>query len=558
MASIVPDASATLISTPPPRVHSPGASFRPGGPIYPLTSVVGVNHYISKQFPTDNLDAFAPYSAISYIRVSTSRQVDRGAARDGFSIPAQREANLRQAHGMGALISAEFVERGQPGRSINRPELQRMLSYLQEHSVDYVIVHKLDRLARSRADDVTITQAIRDTGARLISSTEGIDASPNGTLLHGIMASIAEFYSRNLAQEVMKGMRQKVIQGGTPSRAPIGYLNVRCQTDDGREYRTVIVDPERASHVAWAFETYATGDWSVSQLVAAVEKRGLRTRPTPSRPPAAPTVTNFHRVLTNPYYKGIVTMNGAQHAGSHEPLVSAATWETVQRLLKARRNGERSRIHTHYLKSTIYCFNCHRRLLVHKARSKSGRIYNYFVCSGRQKAPKCTQQALPVADVERRVEAAYSSVEISGAQRRQIEQSHQRRLDRDACDSDQRLTDLGEQAEVLTSRQAKMLDLYYSDGIPREIFTKEQKKLSQELAQIEVERERLSEDVVSIVRRITDVLDLLEGAHARYLAATSDARKQMNNALFSRILIGPADEGLRIEMHAELSEILAD
>lgn len=110
-----------------------------------------------------------------------------------------------------------------------------MLTYLKEHQVDYVIVHKLDRLARSRADDVAITQAIHDSGARLVSSTEGIDSSVNGVLLHGIMASIAEFYSRNLRHEVMKGMHQKVLQGGTPSRAPIGYL--KCSRPDRRQPR---------------------------------------------------------------------------------------------------------------------------------------------------------------------------------------------------------------------------------------------------------------------------------------------------------------------------------
>ena len=61
-------------------------------------------------------------------------------------------------------------------------------------------------------------------------------------LLHGIMSSIAEFYSRNLATEVMKGTIQKAKNGGTPARAPIGYLNVR-KIDDGREFRSVEVDP---------------------------------------------------------------------------------------------------------------------------------------------------------------------------------------------------------------------------------------------------------------------------------------------------------------------------
>ncbi|KAB1661925.1 recombinase family protein [Pseudoclavibacter sp. CFCC 13796] len=187
-------------------------------------------------------EALSPVLAISYARVSTIRQATKGGELDGFSIPAQLQANHKQAHALGAFVAAQFVDRGRSGRSADRPGLQRMLTYLREHPVDYVIVHKLDRLARSRADDIAITRAIHDTGARLVSSTEDIGTTPNGALLHGIMASIAEFYSRNLAQEVMKGMRQKVIQGGTPSRAPIGYLNVRRKTDDGREFRTVVTD----------------------------------------------------------------------------------------------------------------------------------------------------------------------------------------------------------------------------------------------------------------------------------------------------------------------------
>jgi hypothetical protein len=70
-------------------------------------------------------------------------------------------------------------------------------------------------------------------------------------LVHGIMSSIAEFYSRNLATEVAKGLTQKLAQGGTPMRAPVGYLNVRRTDEQGREVRTVEVDPERAPLIAW-------------------------------------------------------------------------------------------------------------------------------------------------------------------------------------------------------------------------------------------------------------------------------------------------------------------
>lgn len=108
-----------------------------------------------------------------------------------------------------------------------------------------------------------IHEALMSTGGvTLVSATESIDQTPSGGMLvHGIMSSIAEFYSRNLATEVTKGLTQKVAQGGTPpGRAPIGYLNVRRTDDQGREIRTVEVDAERAPLIAWAFERYAEGE----------------------------------------------------------------------------------------------------------------------------------------------------------------------------------------------------------------------------------------------------------------------------------------------------------
>src|SRR5690625_4740786 len=184
-----------------------------------------------------------------------------GGEAEGYSIPAQRDACLRKAESLGTEVVAEFVERGESGSSTaGRPELQRMLTHLAEQPIDYVIVHKIDRLARSRADDAMITLQLQQSGARLVSCTESIDDTPSGMLLHGIMASIAEFYSRNLAAEVVKGSIQKAKSGGTVGKAPLGYLNIR-QMVDGQETRTIDLDPDRAPLMVWAFEQYATGAW---------------------------------------------------------------------------------------------------------------------------------------------------------------------------------------------------------------------------------------------------------------------------------------------------------
>ena len=66
-------------------------------------------------------NTMTPKFAISYLRVSTAGQASRGGGDDeGFSIPAQREANKRKALSMGAMIGKEFVDRGASARSTDR------------------------------------------------------------------------------------------------------------------------------------------------------------------------------------------------------------------------------------------------------------------------------------------------------------------------------------------------------------------------------------------------------------------------------------------------------
>jgi DNA invertase Pin-like site-specific DNA recombinase len=159
--------------------------------------------------------------AVSYLRVSTREQAERGGTEEGFSIPAQREANARKADELGARIVREFIDAGESARSADRDGLQEMLAFIAASRVQFCIVHKLDRLARNRADDVKIHEALLTAGVTLVSATESIDQTPSGMLVHGIMSSIAEFYSRNLATEVSKGLTQKSRKAALPDAPPL-------------------------------------------------------------------------------------------------------------------------------------------------------------------------------------------------------------------------------------------------------------------------------------------------------------------------------------------------
>ncbi|MFT4234701.1 MAG: recombinase family protein [Microbacterium sp.] len=199
----------------PPQPHTHPAR-RPGGGVMTLLA--------SSPAPDTSRMPSGEALVVSYLRASTKEQAEKGGKDEGFSIPAQRDANQRKADTLGAVIVEEFVDAGESAKSAHRPALQRMIQYVKAHKVAYCIVHKVDRLARNRADDVAIHFALQEAGVMLVSATENIDETPSGMLLHGIMSTIAEFYSRNLATEVVKGIVPRQVVGRVSSISKLGMV----------------------------------------------------------------------------------------------------------------------------------------------------------------------------------------------------------------------------------------------------------------------------------------------------------------------------------------------
>ena len=490
-------------------------------------------------------EAFTPKRAVSYIRVSTREQAQRGGAEEGFSLPAQREANRRKAQSMGALIVKEFADRGESARSANRPELQKMLAYLtQDGQIDYVIVHKLDRLARNRADDVEITRAFDEAGVRLVSTSENIDQTPGGMLLHGIMSSIAEFYSRNLAAEVVKGLSQKARAGGTVGRAPLGYLNRQGRDSRGREARWVDVDPVRGPLITQAFTEYATDRWTLSTLTDHLTAHGLTTAPTPSRPSHPLGHNTLLAILRNPYYRGIVTYQGVHYPGRHQPLIDEATWQRVQTVLSQHRHGERQRIHNHHLKTTVRCGQCGGRLIIHHAKARNGHIYPYFVCSYRQRhRTECSFKAVLIDDVDHAVADLYRHIHITPDERRAIEKYLRGELDHIYARQHTHTRTLTAHARKLKTQQAKLLEAHYADAVPLDLFKAEQARLARELDQISRELAALTADREHLEHRLEEALALLEHCHRLYTHPNTppSLKKLLNTVFFTDILINPGD-----------------
>ena len=510
-----------------------------------------INGSMNTTIPQVSTDPFAaitaglsPKRAVSYLRVSTREQAERGGREEGFSIPAQRDANKRKAQSMGAMVVKEFVERGVSGTTTNRPALQAMLRYLEEEAgnIDYVIVHKVDRLARNRADDVELNRRFDEYDVRLVSTSENIDQTPGGLLLHGIMSSIAEFYSKNLSNEVKKGMAEKVRQGGSVGRAPLGYKNVRA-ISDGREIRTVELDEARAPMIIWAFEQYATGEYSLRSLCHELIERGL-TMPQTTRLPEKPVeIRQVHQILTNDYYVGVVTYKGAKYPGTHPALIGSDLFEKVQSVLKTKANGERTIKHDHYLKSTLFCGQCGNRMIVQVAKSRNGELYPYYSCLGRHsKRTNCDLRSITFDRAEELIQGVYNKLKMGPRQSQHLEGLLNEELGKLTKDTTLRRQTLESLKLDLERKQSKLLEAHYNDAIPIDLLRKEQRELERHLLGATRELGELTNDLEETEGLMRMALDLTEHSAEAYKDAPDHIRRLFNRLFFKELRVVMTNE----------------
>ncbi len=499
----------------------------------------------------------AERTAVIYLRVSSAGQVNKDFDPEGYSIPVQRIGTTRYAEGMGSVVVKEFVDYAESARTADRPKLQEMLRFIESHRIDYVIFYDVSRLARNELDAFQLLDRIEQAGGKLWSATENFDVdTPEGRLMFAMLASTQAFRSRGDAKKVRAGMLRKVETGGTPNRARLGYLNTREHVQ-GREVRTIGLDPVRAPLITELFRLYATGDYSLSELEPIMEVRGLRSRPRRWGDPEKPLrVNDLQRVLRDRYYIGQVVYQGKTYGGRHEPLVDLVTFEKVQEVLDAKRkSGERSWKHQNFLRGTLYCGACKRRLFYTRVRGRNGRYYEYYVCSGKE-AGCCTEPHHRTAAVEDALERYYARVVLSAAEQQGVrEQLHAYAAEIEAVAA----REVAEARDVqvrLDRQERKLLEAHYAERIGAELFEEETTRISRERAAALATIQSFEAPYQQALRQLDVALGLLDDVQRAYLYARDQGKRLMNQAIFERVWIC-RESVVEAELQEPFGDILA-
>ncbi|EMU52826.1 recombinase family protein [Clostridium butyricum] len=226
---------------------------------------------------------------VAYARYSSDNQREE-------SIDAQIRAINEFASRNNIIISKLYIDEARSATTDNRPNFLEMINDSSLQTFNVVIVHKLDRFARNRYDSAFYKKELKKNNVKVLSVLENLDDTPESVILESVLEGMAEYYSKNLSREVMKGMKETAIQckhnGGTP---PLGY--------DVLPDKTYTINPEEAKAVQLIFSMYLAG-YGYGEIINELDNNCYKTKLGQRF-----KKTSLYSILNNEKYTGIYIFN---------------------------------------------------------------------------------------------------------------------------------------------------------------------------------------------------------------------------------------------------------
>ncbi|MGL5126313.1 MAG: recombinase family protein [Fusobacteriaceae bacterium] len=295
----------------------------------------------------------------AYVRYSSDNQRDE-------SLEAQLRAIEEYCKSNSYNLVQVYSDRAKSATTDKRPGFQKMIADSAHGLFNFVIVHKLDRFSRDKYDSAKYKRKLKDNGVRVISVTERLDDSPESIILESVIEGMSEYYSKNLAREVMKGLSENAYQckhtGGKP---PLGY--------DVTENKKYIINEKESEAVKLIFQMYVD-NYTSGDMIRKLNELGFRTK--------IGNVWNknsISSIVRNEKYSGVYIYNRSakknskgmrnNHQNKDEAdiirieggmpvIIEKELFNTVQQKLKERKNSGTVIAKTTYLLAGIVKCEC--------------------------------------------------------------------------------------------------------------------------------------------------------------------------------------------------------
>ena len=301
--------------------------------------------------------------------------------RQILSIEAQLQELRDFARQNQLLVVKEFSESKtakEPGREI----FNHMLTQIEQEKASGILAWNPDRLARNSVDGGRIIYLVDTNKIQSLKfPTFWFEPTPQGKFMLSVAFGQAKYYTDNLRENILRGIRQKIRRGELSAKAPLGYFNEP-------RLRTIEPDPKTFKKVKKCLEAFAEGSYTLSQISDKMFSLGLVGSKTGKKLHLA----SIRTILTNPFYYGYFRYRGELHQGSHKPMISKKLFDKIQQAIidngKPRKNQEPKNFQ---FLGFATCGECGYTITAERKIKESGRKYHYYHCTFKSKTQKCSQ-----------------------------------------------------------------------------------------------------------------------------------------------------------------------
>jgi site-specific DNA recombinase len=419
-----------------------------------------------------------------YCRKSSESEDRQVASIDSQLTTLRRTFGERPDIEIAGIYQEAFSAKA-PGRA----QFGEMLAEIEHGVADGIIAWAPDRLARNSIDGGRVIYML-DCGLihDLKFATYTFENNSQGKFMLQIMFGQSKYYSDALSDNVKRGNRTKIEKGWRPNKAPLGYLNDAAT-------RTIVKDADRFSRIRQIFELMLSEQYSVRQIwERARDEWDLRTLKRRQVGGRLIVLSCVYRILTNPFYAGILLWNGRTYPGAHEPIVSLEEFERVQRLL---RRGEKPRPNTRSFAFTgmIRCGECGFLVTAEDKINRFGSHYTYYHCTKRRMDYRCRQPYMSKRLLEAQIERFLHEITVpAGLHTWAVKHiSAKREADKQAV-AERRRTLQQAQERTKTSLE-NLTSLRIRDLVSDDEFLRERRKLETDQLRLRQQLEESSQTI---------------------------------------------------------------
>ena len=287
-------------------------------------------------------------------------------------------------------VIAEYIDRAFSAKTDRRPDFQRMIKDSAKRGFDLIIVWKLDRFSRNRYDSARHKATLRKYGVKVVSATEAIADGPSGILMESVLEGMAEYYSRELAQKVKRGIRESLIKGNYIGGYILYGYNV--------ENKKYVINEEESAIVRQVFENYANG-MKAQEIVDDLNNKGLKTKYG-----RVWTLNIIAKMLRNSKYIGKCIINEVEYDNVFPPIVDEKIFKQCNDIMDSHKHRQRKEIDDediYILSGKLYCGECGYLMTAETGTSSTGVVHRYYKCFGKKKrANNCGKHNVKKDEIE--------------------------------------------------------------------------------------------------------------------------------------------------------------